>query len=118
MFIKVIRHGGGLERMFECDDYERFTIAKEEPTAVREDCIYCFMPANSSNTELPSQWFPEQLWLNSHDAMGFRQILLRGASVFVMSERGDTIDSWQVYDPDEQELPSLAAKLVKAEYGT
>ena len=110
VYIKLIKHGGEQERILECKHFERFLRTPEMLPAVREDAIEAWRRgrlAHSPGRDHPfakfTDYYPEELWLmDGTDPKGFTQVLLRGCSVYVMSDTGDTIDSWDVPVPKEE----------------
>ena len=104
IYVKLVKHGGEAERILECKHFERFMRSPDALPAVREDAIQAWSDHPFAKF---TDYYPEELWLmDGVDPKGFTQVLLRGCSVYVMSDRGDTIDSWEVPIP-KQELGPL-----------
>jgi len=94
MYIKIVRNYGSSddpppEKLFECKSLDWRRIGKDEKIGLREDVVYAFHPP-----EVPTEptSFEVEMWLWDKEGEP-TQILLRDATVYVMNDRGGTIDT-------------------------
>lgn len=113
IYLKLIKHGGEEERILECKHFQRFLRTPDMLPTVREDALESWSDHPFAKF---TDFFPEELWLmDGVDPKGFTQVLLRGAAVYVMSDTGDTIDSWDVPIPKEELNPLPAGRMTPPE---